>query len=151
MGGVVGAGIDAAGFLQMRAEVAGRGLLFDDGLFMAGMFGIFGDYFKWVEIDVAVRAIARAQAAPDAPVFDDDFQGIAATDGADRTADHAERVATLAARSGNEKLFEAQALANEASDAVVCVGARVYAGVAARAILQIEDQQALRFRQSLRE
>ena len=61
------------------------------------------------------------------------------------------RIAALAARSGDEILIEAQAFAHQARDAVVRVGAGVHAGVAARAILQIEHQQALRFHQALRE
>src|SRR4029077_11152474 len=97
MGGVVGTGIDATGFLQVGAEIAGRGFLFDDGFLAAGMVGIFGDDFEGMEIDVAVRAVARAKAATDTPVFDDDFEGIAAADGTDRTTDHAQRIPALAA------------------------------------------------------
>ena len=151
MGGVVRAGVDAAWFLQVRAEIAGRGFLFDDGFLVSWVLGIGGENLKWMQIDVAVRAIARAEAAADAPVFDDDFERIAAADRADRAADHAERIAALAATRGDEILVEAQTVADETRDAVVCIGAGVHTGVAARAILQIQNQQALRFHQSLRE
>jgi len=151
MRGVVGAGVDAAGFLEVGAEIAGSGFLLDDGFFAAGIFEVVNADIERMEIDVAVGAVARAKAAADAPVFDDDFKRIAAADGADGTTDHAERVATLAARSGDQEIFEAQAVADQAGDAFVGIGAGVYAGIAARAFLQIEDEQALRFHEALRE
>src|SRR5712664_1390772 len=101
-------------------------------------------------IDVAVGTILGAEAAADAPIFDDDFERISPSNRTDRAADHAERVAALAATRGDEILIEAQAIADETRDAVVCVSASVDAGVAARAIVQIQNQQALRFHQALR-
>jgi hypothetical protein len=46
-------------------------------------------YGKRMQIDVARGAIVGAQPAPDTPVFDDDFEGVAAADGTDRATDHA--------------------------------------------------------------
>ena len=102
-----------------------------------------------MHVDVAVGTVVGAQAAADAPVFDDDLQRVAPPDRADRTADHAERVATLAAGSGDQIFVEAQAFADQAADAVVSIGAGADALIAARALLQIEHQQALRLHQSL--
>src|SRR5258708_28108333 len=98
---VVRARVDAARFFQVRAEIAGGRFLLDDGFFSAGVLGIVSEHFEWMQVDVAVGAIARAEAAPDAPVFDNDFNGIAAADGADGAADHADRVAALAAGCGH--------------------------------------------------
>src|SRR5215469_4554299 len=116
--GVVRAGVDAARLFQVRAEVAGSCLLLDRRFLPAGIFGIVGKNFERVQVDVAVRAIASAQAATDAPVLDDDFERIAAANGPHRAADHAEGVAALAAGSGDEVVIEAQAVADEARDAV---------------------------------
>jgi len=52
--------------------------LLDRGFLAAGMIGIFGQNFERVQIDVSVRAIARAEPAADAPILDDDFERIAA-------------------------------------------------------------------------
>jgi hypothetical protein len=89
VGGVVRAGVDATGFFQMCAEVAGGCFLLHCGFLAAGVIGIFGHYFEWMEIDIAVGAIPGAEAATDAPIFDNDFQGISAPDCADRTTHHA--------------------------------------------------------------
>src|SRR5258707_1063497 len=111
---VVRARVDAARFFQVRAEIAGGCFLLDDGFFPAGVLGIVREHLERVQVDVAVGAIARAEAAPDAPVFDNDFKGIAAADGADGAADHAERVAALAAGRGDEVVIEAQAVTHQA-------------------------------------
>ena len=42
MRGVVRARVDATGFFQSGAEIAGRSFLFDDGFLAAGVFRIFG-------------------------------------------------------------------------------------------------------------
>ena len=151
MCGVVRAGVDAAGFFQVRAEIAGSGFLLDDGFLAAGVFGVVGQNFKRMQVDIAVGTIARAETAADAPIFDDDFQGIAAANRADWAAHHAKRVAALAAACGDKITIKTQAVANQARDAIVSVGAGVHAGIAARTVLQIEDEQALRFHQSLGE
>jgi len=48
VGGVVGAGVDAAGFFQVGAEIAGRGFLLNGGFLAAGALGIVGDDFELV-------------------------------------------------------------------------------------------------------
>src|SRR5271166_4752679 len=123
MRGVVRTRIHAARLSQVRAQIAGGSLLFDRGFLAARVFGIVGHHFKRMQVDVAVGAVARAEAAPDAPVFDDHFQGMAAANRADRATDHAEGIAALAAGSGDQVIFEAQAVAHQAGDSVVRVGA----------------------------
>src|SRR5215467_4232721 len=71
---IVGAGVDATWFFQVRAEIAGSGFLLDDRFLAAGIFGIVGKNFKRMQIDVAIRAVARAEAAADAPILDDDLE-----------------------------------------------------------------------------
>jgi hypothetical protein len=151
MRGIVRAGIDAAWFLQVRAKVAGSSLLLDDRFFAAGMFGIVGHHFERMQIDVAVGTVVRAQSAADAPVLNDDFERIAPTYRSHGAANHAERIAALAATGGDEVLIESEPVANQARDAVVGIGASVHASVATRTILQIENQEALRFHQALGE
>ena len=121
------------------------------GLLAAWPIGILDHYLEWMEVNVPVRTIASTESATDAPVFDDDFQRIPATNGPDRTAHHTKRVAALAAGSSDEVLLEAQSVANQPRDAVMSVGASIHAGVAARTLLQVEEQKALCFHQSLRE
>ena len=94
---IVRACVNATGLFQVCAEIAGGGLLFHNGFFATGPFWIVGHHFEGVKVDVPVRAIERAKPAADTPIFDNDFQGIAAADGADGAANHAERVAALAA------------------------------------------------------
>ena len=103
-----------------------------------------------MKINIPVRAVSRAQAATNTPVFDDDFQRISAADGADRASDHAERIATLTAGSGYEIFVEAQPFANQTADAIVGICAGADALVAACAFLQVEYEKALRLHQSLR-
>src|SRR5215813_3184829 len=94
---VVRAGIHAARLLQMRAKVTGSRLLLDHRFFAPGVLGIVAHHGKRVQVDVAVRAVPRAQPAAYAPVLDDYFQRIAAPDRADRAAHHAKRIAALPA------------------------------------------------------
>ena len=114
--------------------------MFYDRFGAAGMIGIFIHHLKWMQINIAVRTIPRAQATTDAPILDDDFERIAAANGADRAAHHAQGIAALAATGGDQILLEAQTIAYQSGDTIVCVRASVNAGVAARAFLQIEDQ-----------
>src|SRR5713226_3418432 len=151
MRGIVRTGVNATRFFQVRAEIARSSFLLDRHFFSAGPLRIGNHHFKWMQIDVAVRTILCAEAAADAPIFDDDFERIAPANRADGAADHTQRVAALAAARGDEILIEAQAISDEPRDAVMCVGAGIDASIAARAVLQIENQQALRFHQPLRE
>jgi len=101
MGGIMRASVDATGFFQIGAEIAARSFLLDGGFLAAGVLRVVGHDFERMQIDVAVRAVAGAKAAADAPVFNDDFERIAAANGAHRAADHAERVPALAATGGD--------------------------------------------------
>ena len=132
--------VNATRLRQVGAQIAGSGFLFYDRFGAAGMIRIFVHHLKRMQINVAVRTIARAQATTDAPILDDDFERIAAANGADRAAHHAQGIAALTATGGNQILLEAQAIAYQTSNTIVSVCTSVDAGVAARAFLQIEDQ-----------
>src|SRR6516225_10397175 len=103
----------------MRAEIAGSCFLLDDGFLAAGIFLIVRQHFERMQIDIAVRAIARAETAADAPILDDDFERIAAANRSDRATNHAKRVAALSATGGDEIAVKAQAIPHQARDAVV--------------------------------
>ena len=113
MGGVVRAGIDATGLGVIGAKIARRGFLLYDRSRASRRFRIGQIHGERMHVDVSVGAIVGAQAASDAPVLNDDFQRIAPANRADRAADHAQRVAALAAGSRHEIFVEAQALANQ--------------------------------------
>ena len=74
MRGIVRARVDAAWLFQVRAEIAGCGLLPDRGYFAPGVLRIVSHHFERMQIDVAVGTISCAEAATDAPILDDDFQ-----------------------------------------------------------------------------
>ncbi len=150
MRGVVRTSINAAWFFQVRAEIARSRFLLDRCFLVSGPLRIVNHHFEWVQINIAVRAILRAKAAANAPILDDNFERIASSNRANGAANHTERVAALAAARGDKILIEAQAVAHEASDAVVRVRASIHASITARTILQIENQEALRFHQALR-
>src|SRR5207244_3106225 len=97
-----------------------------------------------VHVDITIRAVLRALAAADAPVLDDDLARAAAADRVDRAADHAVRVEARPARAGHQELVEPQPFADQAGDAVVGVGASLGTLIAARTLLQVEHQEALR-------
>src|SRR6266478_4453599 len=143
--------VHAARLFQVCAQIARRSFLLDSCFLAAGALGIVDHHFERMQVDVAVGTILRAEAAADAPILDDDFERIAPSNRADGAADHAERIAALPATGGDKILIEAQAIADEASDSVVRISASIHTGVAARAILQVQNQQALRLHQSLRE
>ena len=107
MRGVMWAGIDTTGLFQVRAQIARSRFLFDDGFFEPGSFRIVDHHFERMQIDIAVGAILRAKSAADAPILDDDFERIASSNRADGTADHAKRIAALAAAGGDKILVEA--------------------------------------------
>src|ERR1019366_2353093 len=95
---VMRAGVYAAGLGLIAAEVAGRGLLLRHLGALAGRSGL--RHLERMDRDVAVRTIIGAQAAADTPVFDNDFERLPPPDGAYWAADHAQRVAALAAGCG---------------------------------------------------
>ena len=135
MRGIMRAGVNAARLFQMRAEIAGSGLLLDDRFLAAGILWIVRQYFKRMQIDIAVGTISRAQTAANAPILDDNFQRIPPANRADRAADHAKRVAALAATGCDEIAVKPQTVPHQTSDAIMRIGARVHASIAARAIL----------------
>ena len=94
---------------------------------------------KWMQIDISVGTVVGAQTAANAPVFNDDFQRVAAADGADRASHHAKRIATLPAGSGHEIFIEAQTFANQTADALMGIGAGAHALIATCAFLEIEN------------
>src|SRR5712664_2749012 len=143
--------VHAARLFQVCAQIARRSFLLDSCLLAARALRIVDHHFERMQVDVAVGTILRAEAAADAPILDDDLERIAPSNRADGAADHAERIAALPATGGDKILVEAQAIADEASDSVVRISASIHTGVAARAILQVQNQQALRLHQSLRE
>src|SRR5207253_2893765 len=102
-------------------------------------------------VDVAVWTVLGTEAAADAPVLDNDFERIAASDGADRAAHHAQRIAAVPARCGHQVLVETLPFAHQPRYAVVSIRAGPHARIAARAPLQVHDQQALSLHQSLRQ
>src|SRR5579883_197119 len=127
MGGVMRAGVDAARLLQMGAQIARGRFLFNGSFFASRMIRILGHDFEGMQVDVAVRTIARAEAAADAPVFNNHFQRIAPANGADWAANHAERVAALTAARCDQIVIEAQSIAHQPRNAVVRIGACVNA------------------------
>src|SRR5882762_10336864 len=102
-----------------------------------------------MHIDVAVRTKLRAFAAADAPILDDDLEVFLTANGADRALRHAERIAAGAAGRRDQKMVVAQAIAQQTRDAVVRLCASLDAGIATRAIIQIDQEKILRFKQSL--
>src|SRR5690242_7436687 len=112
MSGVMGTGVNAAGLLLVRAEIARCGL----GVHLWNLFARMSDVLhgnvERMHVDVAVWAVVGAKTAADAPVFDNDFQAVSATDGADRAADHAKRIFTVAAGCSHQVLVPAQTVAD---------------------------------------
>src|SRR5580704_3509315 len=104
-----------------------------------------------MEIDIAVRALLGAQAAADTPVLDYYFQRIAPANRSHRAADHAQRIQALAAGGRHQVMVEAQPLADQPGDAVVRISAGPHACIATGAAVQVQQQQTLRFHQTLRE
>ncbi len=74
MGRIVRARVNAARLFQVCAEIAGSCFLPDHGFFAAGAFRIINLHFERMQVNVAVGTILRAEAAADAPIFDDDLE-----------------------------------------------------------------------------
>lgn len=106
-----------------------------DGFVATGMIRIGGHYVEWMEIDISVWTILRAESATDAPVFDNYFERITTADGAYRATDHAKRIAALATTCGDEELIETQTIADQTGNTIVSIGAGVHASIATRAFL----------------
>src|SRR6266403_1690288 len=103
------------------------------------MRGIVEFSREGMQIDVPIGTVGGAKAAADAPVFDDYLERVAPPDGADRASDHAERIAPLAAGSGQQLLVGAQTVADRAAASLMGSGTGADAVVAARAFLQGKD------------
>ena len=143
-GGIVRAGAHAVGLGEFGAQIADHGFGARLRLLLAVRIGHLH------HVDVAVGAIGGAVAAADAPVLDHDIQRVLAADGAHRAARHAQRVHAGAATGGHQEILEAQAVAHQAGDAVVVRGhAGLDAFVAARALVEIQQQQVLALHQLL--
>ena len=104
---------------------------------------------KGVHVDISIRTIVGTLPAADTPVFDDDLERIATANGPDRATNHAQRIAALPARRGHQITIESQAITNEPADAIVSVGTGPHALVTTGAAIEVEDEQALRFHQTL--
>src|SRR5207302_10310947 len=102
---IVRARINATGLLQVCAEIARSGFHLHNGFLAAWPIGILGHHFKRMQIDVAVRTIPRAKSATDTPVFNEDFERIAATYGPNGTAHHTKGIAALSAGRRDEVLI----------------------------------------------
>ena len=135
MCGIVWTGIDTAGLGMVIAKVARSGFL-DRGLLASAS----GRSRELMQIDIAVWAIIRAQSTAYAPIFNNHFKRIAAANRSHRATDHAQRIATLAARGCDQIILKAQTIANEPGNAIVRVGAGFNALIAAGAAIKIEHQ-----------
>jgi len=74
MRGVVRTSVNAAWFLEVRAQIAGSCFLLYDRFLAAGILDVVSQDLKRMQIDIAVGTIARAEAAANAPIFDDDLE-----------------------------------------------------------------------------
>src|SRR5580698_6652361 len=146
---VVRTSVHAAWLRKVGTKVARSRLLLDHRFFLALCVGQIRRYVERMHVDIAVWTIFRAQAAADAPIFNNHFQRIPAADRSHRATDHAKRIEALAAGSGDQVVIETKSLAHEARHSVMSVGASEYAGVTTRAAVQIQQQQALGFHQTL--
>ena len=112
MGSVVRTGVDATRLSMIVAEVAGRGLDAGAGDFSARVCRIVEFDRERMQVDVAVRTVVGAEAASNAPILDDYFEGVPAADGADGASDHAQRIAALPATRRYQILVEPQSIAH---------------------------------------
>ena len=151
MRGVVRTGIDATRFGVIVAKIARSRFHLHGGHFASGVRRIIQLYRERVHVDVPVRTVAGAQSTANTPVFDNDFERIAPANGADRTAHHAKRIATLPAGGSHQILVESKTFPHQTAHALMRISTGPNTHVAARAALQIEQQKALRFHQSLRQ
>jgi len=146
---VMRARVHATGLGMIEAQIARCSFDLHTGNPAAGIRRIVQLHRKWVHIDVPVRAVVGALAAADAPVFDNDLERIAAANRADRTADHAKRIAALAARCRDKVTIKAEPISDEAADAIMGVRAGAHTLIAPGAAVEIENQQALCLHQAL--
>src|SRR3954464_9559089 len=98
-----------------------------------------------MHVDVSVGAELRAFAAPDAPVLDDDLEVFLSANGTHRALRHAKRIAAGAAGRGHEEMIVTQTVPEQARDSVMRFGAGLDTGITAGAVVEIDQQEVLRF------
>ena len=147
VGRIVRTGVDAAWLLEIVAEVAGGG--FAD---LAVVSGIRAITVELVDGDVAVGAVRGAEAAADAPVFNDDFERVAAADAPDWDSQPC-RAGSRHWRQdvATRYLSKRTPSRRRRGNAVVRLRARLHALIAPRTFLEVEDEQALGVHQALRQ
>ena len=107
--------------------------------------------------DAPVGTILRAQAAPDAVIFNHDLEMFAAMNRIDRAAHHAMRIGAGPAGGGNEKIIQPSPGPEQARDGnAMSLGAVPFdtasgAGIAPGAVIQVEHEHALAFVKTLRD
>ena len=146
---IMRAGIDATGFLMVVTQIARSCFYARAGDLASWHYRVVEFHRKRVQIDVAIRAIARAEAAADAPVFDNNFQRVPPADRSHRATDHAQGIAALAAGSGHQIFVEPHAFANQAAHAVMCVRTGAHALIATGAAVEVEHEKTLSFHQPI--
>ncbi len=151
MRGIVRASVHTTRFRVIQAQVTRRSFDLHSRHSSARVVWIVHLHWEWVHIDVPIRTIVGALAAANAPILNDHFERVSTANRTDGTADHAKRVTTLPARSGNQIAIEAQPVTNQPADAIVSVSTGPHALVTTRAAIEVENQQALRFHQALAE
>ena len=102
-----------------------------------------------MHVNVSVRAKLRAFAAADAPILDDDLEVFFPPDGTDRALRHTEWIPARAASGGDEILIITQAITEQTRNPIVRLCASLHAGIATRAISEIDQEEVLRFKESL--
>jgi len=108
------------------------------------LFGIVHD-------DGIVRTFVRTGLAADAELFIylNDITNISPANRSRRTANQTDWILTMVARSGNEKISNPVPFANEPRDVIVSRGASTYTIIAPRTHVQVNDEDAVPFHQSL--
>jgi hypothetical protein len=140
MGRIVRACVDATGFRLLSAKITGGCLLLDNCLLVSRIFMIVGLSVERMHIDIPVRTISRAQTTADAPVFNDHLERVAPADRSDGAAHHAERVAALPAGRCHKEILKPEALAHQARNAIVRIGACGHARIASSALVEVQNQ-----------
>src|SRR5258708_13302101 len=90
MRSVVRTSVDTTGLFQVRAQIARSRFLLDDRFFATCALRIVDQHFKWVQIDIAVGTILRAEPAADTPILESALKRMASSNRADGTANHAQ-------------------------------------------------------------
>src|SRR5258708_38578624 len=123
--------------LMIVAEVAGSRFLSGTSNHAPRMVRIVEFDREGMQVDIPVGTIVGAQPAADTPIFNDYFQSVPPPDRTDGAANHAQRIAALAARCRHQVLIESQPLAYQPAYALMSIRARSHALVATGTLLQI--------------